>query len=365
MAMVQRMVVSARVKIALAIVLLSAASVVWGVRLVRWLRLYYGQPSVFAVDGKKLEGTAVTPHLQCGIEEGSNVLWCATFQIAWNELYGLLGGPVQFRGAPDMVAILKEKTVTRADVDEARCVAMAGYPTGGPDDILTRIAGAMDRTFAGTARPHYLPERSSLNPGDWVAYAYLFKELSFQWPFERMPSGLTFAGRQVQHFGIRQLSSKQPDQVKAEGQVLVYNYRGEDDFIIELKTRSPSDRVILAKVELEPTLAETAQIVQQRMTRSRPTGMRSGSNLFIPVVDFDVCRRYIEMERDGIALQQIAFKLNETGAALQSEATTVRNGHQHLIFDKPFLIMLQRTNARNPYFALWIANTDLLVPFAQ
>lgn len=223
----------------------------------------------------------------------------------------------------------------------------------------------MDRTFAGTVRPHYLPERSSLNPGDWVAYAYLFKALSFQWPFERMPSGLTFAGQQVQHFGIGQLSSKQPGHVKAASQVLVYDYRDDDDFIIELKTRSPADRVVLAKVQPEPTLAETVQVVQHRMTRSQPAGMRSGGNLFIPVVDFDVCRRYIELDRDGIALQQIAFKLNETGVAIQSEATVIRNGRQHLIFDKPFLIMLQRTNARNPYFALWIANAELLAPFAQ
>jgi hypothetical protein len=359
------MVVSARVKIALAVVLLLAASAVWGMRLVRWLRAQYGQPAVFAVGGKKLERTMVTPHLQCSIDEGSNVLWCATFQLAWNELCDLLGGPVQLRGAPEAVTILNERTVTRADVDEAHCVALAGYPTGGPDDILNRIADAMDRTFAGTARPHYLPERSSLRPGDWVAYAYLFKELSFQSPFQRMSSGLTFAGRQVQHFGIKGLSRSQPDQVKAAGQVSVYDYRSADDFIIELKTRSPSDRVILAKVVPEPTLAETVQVVQQRMTRNQPTGMHASSHLFIPVVDFDVCRRYIELERDGIALQQIAFKLNETGVTIQSEASTIRNGHQHLIFDKPFLIMLRKTQARNPYFALWIANAELLVPFAQ
>jgi len=359
------MVVSARIKIALAVVLLSAASVVWGTRLVRWLRVQYGQPAVFAVGGKKLEGTTVTPHLQCNIEEGSNVLWCATFQLAWNELCDLLGGPVQFQGAPEAVAILNDRAVTRADVDEAHCVALAGYPTGGPDDILNKIAEAMDRTFAGTARPHYLPERRSLDPGDWVAYAYLFKELSFQSPFQRMPSGLTFAGRQVQHFGIKQLSRSQPDQVKAAGQVSVYDYRSEDDFIIELKTRSPSDRVILAKIMPEPTLAETIQAVQQRMTRSRPAGMRASSHLFIPVVDFDLCRRYIELEQAGIALQQIAFKLNETGVVVQSEASSVRNGYQHLIFDKPFLIMLRKTQARNPYFVLWVANAELLVPFSQ
>jgi hypothetical protein len=359
------MVVSARAKIALAVVLLVAASGVWGTRLVRWLHAKHGQTAVFAVGGKKLEATIVTPHLQCSIGDGKNIVWCATFQLAWNELCDLLGGPIEPDGASEEAAILNERTVTRADVDEAHCVALAGYPTGGPDDILNKIADAMDRTFAGTARPHYLPERSSLEPEDWVAYAYLFKELSFQSPFQRMPSGLTFGDREVQHFGIKGLSQSQPDQVKAAAQVSVYDYRGADDFIIELKTRSPSDRMILAKVTPEPTLAETIQAVQRRMTQSRPAGMRRTSHLFIPLVDFDLCRRYIELEQGGIALQQIAFKLNESGIVIQSEASTVRNGHQHLIFDKPFLIMLRKTNARNPYFALWIANAELLVPLAE
>ena len=31
-----------------------------------------------------------------------------------------------------------------------------------------------------------------------------------------------------------------------------------------------------------------------------------------------------------------------------------------MVFDKPFLIMLQRSDAKTPYFALWVGNADLL-----
>ena len=31
-----------------------------------------------------------------------------------------------------------------------------------------------------------------------------------------------------------------------------------------------------------------------------------------------------------------------------------------LVFDKPFLILLKRTNAKNPYFGLWTTNTELM-----
>ena len=32
-----------------------------------------------------------------------------------------------------------------------------------------------------------------------------------------------------------------------------------------------------------------------------------------------------------------------------------------MIFDKPFLIILERANAKMPYFALWVDNAELLV----
>lgn len=32
-----------------------------------------------------------------------------------------------------------------------------------------------------------------------------------------------------------------------------------------------------------------------------------------------------------------------------------------MVFDKPFLVMLQRRGAQAPYFALWADNADVLV----
>jgi hypothetical protein len=33
-----------------------------------------------------------------------------------------------------------------------------------------------------------------------------------------------------------------------------------------------------------------------------------------------------------------------------------------MVFDKPFLILMQRADSKLPYFALWIGNTELLLP---
>lgn len=32
-----------------------------------------------------------------------------------------------------------------------------------------------------------------------------------------------------------------------------------------------------------------------------------------------------------------------------------------LIFDQPFFVLLKRTNSKNPYFAMWVANAELMI----
>jgi hypothetical protein len=69
--------------------------------------------------------------------------------------------------------------------------------------------------------------------------------------------------------------------------------------------------------------------------------------------------------------QLVRFQLNEKGAILKSEATIVMAASAMLenppprhimIFDKPFLILMKRTDSPHPYFALWVGNASLLVP---
>jgi hypothetical protein len=373
---------SVRAKYTLGIVLLLGVGVAWAINLPKVMRAWRdespgkpgrvpravtrapvgGQPGR-RIDAGELRGTVVTPHLEYPITGEKNVLWCATFQIAWNELCDLLGGPVQSRRTSEMVDILNKKGVTRTDLDETSYVAMAGYPTGGPDDILNRITASMKEKFGPAVRPDLLPKRRSLGRGDWVAYAFLLKELPFEWAFERLRNwNLMFADHRVEGFGIHQFYTRQENEVKAAGQVLVYDYRNPDDFIIEIKTRSQADRLILAKVQSSATLFETVRAVQQRLATTAPQEMKEMSDLVIPVLDFDVVRRYQELSRPGIAIQQIRFKLDETGALLKSEARMAKGSFDEMIFNGPFLVMIQRTGAQVPYFVLWVANAELLVP---
>ena len=61
--------------------------------------------------------------------------------------------------------------------------------------------------------------------------------------------------------------------------------------------------------------------------------------------------------------------MNEKGVELRSEAhMTIACAAQEipvpkhkLIFDKPFLIVMERADAKMPYFALWVDNPEILV----
>jgi hypothetical protein len=325
-----------------------------------------------AVDANIVEsrGTETTPHLECEITPGRNVLWCAAFQVAWNELCNSLGGPIRWSNAPEMVDILNKRTVVRSDLDENSIVAVAGKTTGGPDDIRQKITQELDRKFTGTANPELLSLLNGMSSDLWVTYAYLYKELPFNWAFNRTTTALSFAGHETESFGMADFDAADRNQMKMASQVLVYDYRGDDDFIVELKTRSASDRLILAKIPPGRTLAETIIAADSRLQQSSPSSMQAGTPLVVPLIDFDLLRTYKELLGEnspiGLSAQQIRFKLDEKGAVLKSEAMLVAAWiNQSLVFNRPFLIMVQRDNASQPYFALWVANADLLVPFHE
>ncbi|MHC4110242.1 MAG: hypothetical protein ACYSUY_04155 [Planctomycetota bacterium] len=336
-------------------------------------------PPVLKAKATELQRTYITPHLEHKIKKGKNVLWCTTFQIAWNELCKLNGEPIQMANAPEMVSILNKQSVTRTDLDEASYIAMAGIKG---DGIIARIETALEEKFHGQASPNVvLPILQQIPAGFWITYCYLFKHLSFRRDFDRLPQGLNFSRDKVQCFGFD--SKWKQHTFGLVSQVSVRDYINPDDFIIELITQSRTDRLILAKINPETTLSQTIEAVQKRLTNGKRAPIVFQSSLMVPVLNFDLLRNFTELYDKPIrsnnpniagtpfvlALQQIRFRLDEKGAVLKSEAGGAggtgppKPRPLNLIFNKPFLIMIKRTDAEMPYFVLWVDNTELLVPF--
>jgi len=106
--------------------------------------------------------------------------------------------------------------------------------------------------------------------------------------------------------------------------------------------------------------------------------------LLVPRVKLDITREYSEIEglwlipkgtnvaKDLLlrsAVQSTAFEMSEKGVELKSEAHMAFGCAQQeepipkhkMIFDKPFLIFMQRRDAQIPYFVLWVDNPEVLI----
>jgi hypothetical protein len=66
------------------------------------------------------------------------------------------------------------------------------------------------------------------------------------------------------------------------------------------------------------------------------------------------------------AMQTVEFKLDRSGAELQSESSiAVTSAPRHYVFDRPFLIYMKRRGAEKPFFIMWVDNGELLSPFPR
>ncbi len=222
--------------------------------------------NLLQVDATELKTTRVTPHLETPITEGANVLWCGTFQLAWNEVCALVGEDLHFAGKePEMVAILNKKSFVKDDLDEASYVALADFVR---NDIHGRIGRELLRKFDGRASPKILPSPADTpRPQDIVAYSYLFKNLEFGVAFERLEQPLAFGKSHVSCFGIGEVFK--PGQRAMYDHVRLLDYQNPDDFIVELHTKSEGDRLVLAKIQPGKTLRKTIVAIQDRMAHAK------------------------------------------------------------------------------------------------
>jgi hypothetical protein len=288
-------------------------------------------------------------------------------------LIGLVGEKPHFDRPSPEVGLLNREDFTRADLDPASYVAIADFERKHVED---EIRAALEKTFGGAASPQLIPPTpANPAPDDFVAYAYLYKNLAFANPFTN--GTMTFSGKPVQDFGF----PDEPEE-KLTHQVQIYDYQSRDDFIVSLTTKSPADELILAKVKPGATLEATFQGVLDRMSAHLPEPASGADRFAAPKLNFDLRRHFHELE--GLTLlpsdkarikskltiteaqQLVRFQLNEKGAVLKSEATIVMKAlamapRHLLIFDKPFLVLLKQKDSGRPYFALWIGNPSLLI----
>lgn len=330
------------------------------------------KPLVSDADG--LENTDIVSHLKNPIPETKNIIWCSTFQLAWNELSDVIGEDIKLQDSPEMVNVLNEKLSTKEDIDEASYVACAGM---GKDGILDKIRKEVDEKFGETTS--LLPQK--IEPNDIVAYSFLLKKLNFKHHFYINDSPLNFKGKKIRSFGIDEIDSE--EQVNVSEQVVIHDYVSQDNFLIELKTKQKEEQLILARMT-PSNLLDMITKVNKKMDNSQDLKMRDGDALWIPDVNYDITKSYNKLLnkqflnkkwQDYIitkAKQNIRFQLDNKGVTLKSEAVIATKSMaiekpepKIMFFDGPFLLLLKRRDKKMPYFAMWVGNPELLIEYKK
>lgn len=335
-------------------------------------------------DATSFVGTDVLPYPTTPISPGRNCLYCATFRIAWDQLRKSADQPVAVSPTPVIATELNRRPFSLDNLDPGSFFAK----TVDKADVA-QLTEELQRRFPGAAGPSAPP--ADTHGEGRVLYAYLLKSLSFADAFDGNTGPLSFPGgsksAQVASFGG-----------KAQGNVLVADYRTDDDFIIEIKTQSERDVMLLAKIPAESTLQATMDKVLARVASPNPQHTRftldHQESLLIPKLSFNILQRYDDLLKIEIvgssystsgrpemivnAEQATAFVLNERGAKLESTAeidTIISEGGfdplppppaiRKFHFDRPFLVLLREHKSHEPYFALWLENTELMEPWTD
>ncbi|MFW5981176.1 MAG: hypothetical protein ACOCRU_01230 [bacterium] len=330
------------------------------------------------------EITVITPYLEETIHKDKNLVYCGTFQLAWNVLQdNIYKGPLELEKNKEFATYMNRQLFNEDYISDDSHVTDADYLT---QDFVDKLNNELKTKFGSDAP--VVSERP-VKDLSILSYSYLYKNIQFNIKFDSFNSPFYFKDSKVKSFGISKnlktdsmsfLESLMSNKEGLREQVYVLDYQNNSDFIIELETKNGKDNIVLAKIKPESTLLKTIDVVKNRISTKihniEDMYLKNDEVLKIPEIKFDIEHSYSDIIGDTIlnngkkekiekAVQHIKFQLDENGVALESEAkiTVYKSMSRSFIFDSPFLIYLEEKEAKYPYLALWIGNSDLLVKY--
>lgn len=369
-------------------------------------RPYQPPPIAYEGDSRGLEHTVVVPTLDTPMPPGKNVIWCSSFQVAWNHLKDdVTKAPVRLANAEEIADRLNRARQSEADLPEGSYYATAGFVS---DGIVGTIEQEMASRFPSATKPTF----EGLLPDAIVAYAYLNAGLKFTIPFFDSDEPLMFqdstgAEVTVSSFGIRPEDHDAYRELRAQVEVLYSLTGGEllesmfetieeyeeyvksrggvfvpPEFAIDPCKDSSPNQIVLARIEPKASLAETLVDLQEKIGEYVSEGsfdrLIVSDVLLIPNTHWKIDHHFSELEgADKLLLnpgfegywierarQAIDFKLDRSGAELISETKVMAEAMpQYFLFDRPFLIYMKERGAEHPFFVMWVDNAELLCKY--
>lgn len=312
------------------------------------------QDSTFSKVKKLSEykNTQFIPTLEHAISNDKNSVYCATLLFAWNEIRKQINSPLTISDKYSDLILLNKST-----------------------------------SFFNVLQSNEYDVKLEVNDFRIQAKAEFNKSLPFELKLERFKNKLTFEEQKVASFGVS--GKDDPEQMKI---VQIVYYKNDNNLIIKLLPKDKEHEIILYKsnqkfnsiaemtTEIDK-LTEIGKIERTNKKTSWKYKFNEEDLVVIPKFNFNIETNYSTLEGNYFsfekqqyqierAWQRTAFILDESGSEIISEAeieVTLALEEEYekpkpkkMVFDKPFLILLKRTDVKNPYFGLWTTNTELM-----
>jgi len=357
-----------------------------------------------SINSKDLKQTSVVATLYCTMPERQNVIWCSTFQMAWDKLKNdIIGEPVKVLGAEELAARLNQGEVSTGDIEEESFYSTAGIVKKG---IIEEIQKEMKKRFPSEPVPVF-EELDTLPPAfkyeTIVTYSYLEVDVGFKYPFHNTDDAFTFQDSKGKRIGVTAFCTDKEgwDSALREQVEILYYKQGEKlnaaEFVVDLCKHTQPYQVILALVPRCDTLGEAVATIEQKISefkhnpnyevlrKLRPARgvFQPADRLIVPDVLYKLTHHFEELKGKLIknqefldywflvAEQMIDFALSRTGVTLKSQARLSPPPPagrlpepRRLYFNRPFLVYVKkRQGSSNPFFVMWVDNAELMKEF--
>ncbi|NOS91252.1 MAG: hypothetical protein HOP30_04985, partial [Cyclobacteriaceae bacterium] len=244
------------------------------------------------------------------------------------------------------------------------------------------------KSYLKTLENHEYTAEVRIEGDQITAEAEFKKSLPFVFTLDSFDDELVFNSESVKAFGV---VGYKKDAYKA---IRILYYRDDKNFTIKLIPQDSEHEIILHMTQSPfVTMADLVAEIDRRVDIGKTESLKSGlewkyyldeeDEVVVPKINFNIEKNYAVLEGNSFAasdrnykieeaFQRTAFILNEKGAEVETEARVVALADsvagvielpkpKKMRFDKPFYLMLRRSDSSNPYFAMWLANTELMV----
>jgi len=339
-----------------------------------------------------LKATRITPVMDAEITTGENLIFCSTFQMAWNELCSKYAkGTLEIENAPAYVEKLNQLSDQPPLLDKESYIAMSGF---GGEGIIDKVNETVNKKFGHLNQDELPPKfNDCLGSNEIFVFSYLYKNLEFKEEFDKLPPILMCNNNKVfyaEAFGLNggHIKNDKPDADKRREQfrIIYHNDYGTVEvdrpkgIILSLVTKSSSDEIIISTVPIAGTLTNSFNNIKKIIDKNSHNQIFV-SILKIPKINFNILHEYNELNNKVImnnlfikfmykfifkkVFQKIALNLNEKGAKIVSYVymglAIGLYRESEAVIKCPFIIYFRDKTKDTPYFMAYIANDELLV----